>query len=107
MRGARSAASPLFLSLEPSFQTHSVGDVFAVDVVVQGLDPADSTELVSAFDLDIVFDASIVEVTGVTFGTSLGADFDQFSDAVVTNGVLDMLQTNNVRKVGLMARPQS
>jgi len=46
--GARIGASPLFLSLEPSFQTHNVGDVFAVDVVTRGLDPADSTGLVSA-----------------------------------------------------------
>jgi hypothetical protein len=89
---ARTHAAPLTLSFAPPFQTHGIGDAFSVDVVIGGLDPANSAELISAFDLDVVFDPLVLAFAGVTFGTSLGAGFDQFGDAIESGGVLDVVQ---------------
>jgi hypothetical protein len=85
-------AGPLLLAFEPSVQTQNAGDAFFVDVVLQGLDPAVDTDLVSAFDLDVLFDPTIVSFAGVTFGASLGSDFDQFGEASATGGLLDVFQ---------------
>jgi len=96
-------AAPLSLSFEPALQARGVGESLVVDVVLEGLDPANASELISAFDLDIVFDPTILAFASVTFGTSLGTGFDQFSDASVSGAVQDVVQFSFLSDLELKA----
>ncbi len=63
------------IGFAPTSSTHGVGDIFGVDIVVSGLDSA--SQIVSAFDLTVRFDESLLAATNVTFGPYLG-DPDAF-----------------------------
>jgi hypothetical protein len=63
-------AEAISLDLQPAAQAVSAGDSLQVDVVISGLTSAN--EIVSAFDLDVTYDPSVLQATGVTFGTLLG-----------------------------------
>jgi len=54
------------ISFSPSSPTVHVGDSFDVDVVISGLSAAG--EIVSAYDLDVSYDAALLSATGVQFG---------------------------------------
>ncbi len=56
-------------------QNANVGDAVSVDIIVSGLESGGLNEIVSSFDLDITYDASIVSFTSVTFGPELGFSF--------------------------------
>lgn len=60
-------AHALSLELSPANRTGSVGQSFAYDLWVKGVRP----EILSAFDVDIAFNAGILAVSSVTFGTGL------------------------------------
>jgi len=77
------AEAEVALDLNPS-SPYSVntGDALDVDVMISGL----SGEIVSAYDLDIVFDASVLQAIGVDFGTWLG---DALSFEVLESAFLD------------------
>ena len=85
------ASSATLLSFSPSTNTVNVGDTFDVDVVISDLYATDgSREIVSAFDLDVLYDSAVLNATGVIFGTSLGLNvsddpFDFFADALVAS----------------------
>ena len=84
-------SSAVSLNFSPSTTTFNVGDSFDVAVVISDLYAADSSrEIVSAFDLDVLYDPAVLNATGVTFGTSLGVNtstdpFDFFSDALIAS----------------------
>lgn len=63
----------LSLNFLPSTQTVALGIPVTVDVVISGLDAA--AQVVSAFDLDVTYDSTILAATNVTFGPSLGDPF--------------------------------
>jgi hypothetical protein len=63
----------LFIDFLPSVTEATTGDSFGVDIVVGDLTSAG--EIVSAFDLTIGFDASVIAATDVTFGAALGEAF--------------------------------
>jgi len=66
-------ASAVIISFSPSSSTVNVGDIFDVDVVISDLFAADgSREVVSAFDLDVLYDSAVLNATGVAFGPLLG-----------------------------------
>lgn len=67
------SAHALSLHFVPSTQTVDVGTPVMVEVVLSGLDAAG--EIVSAFDLDVTYDPTILLATNVTFGLSLGDPF--------------------------------
>jgi len=70
-----------------------VGESFDVDVVVSGLDAAG--EIVSAFDLDVLYDASVLSATDVQFTGNLGiVDFDTITEVNFFSGVVDFLEIN-------------
>lgn len=84
------ASSTLLLSLSPnSPYTVNVGDTLNVDVNISGL----GSQIVSAYDLDVGFDATLLNATGVSFGTWLGdaALFEVFENALLDNsgGLVD------------------
>ena len=86
-----SEASALPIQFNPGAVTVSVGDAFAVDIVVSGLGP----EIVSAYDLDILYDATTLAATGVTFTSLLGDEllFEVFNAFdISTPGLVDLAQ---------------
>ncbi len=84
------SAHAISLDFVPANQTVVVGNSVTVDVVISGLVAAN--EIVSAFDLDVTYDSTILTATNVIFGSSLGI-FDFFevfeSFELSTSGVVD------------------
>lgn len=56
------------LSLTPSSQTVNVGDSFSVSAILSGLEQGGLDEILSAFDVEVGFDSSVVQLT--TWGYS-------------------------------------
>jgi len=87
-------ASAITIDFLPSNQSVAMGDTFDVDVVISHL--WDAGEIVSAYDLDVSYDATILSATGVTFGGYLDdLLFPGFSiqDAVLsTTGIVDLFE---------------
>lgn len=80
------------LDIEPSMQTVGLGS-FNVDVVISGLNAAG--EIVSAFDLDVAYDDSMLSATDVTFGSFLGDPlaFEAFTNVdLTTPGIVDFAE---------------
>ncbi len=62
-------ASAIMLNFTPSSPyTVNTGDIFNVDVTITDL----GSEIVSAYDLDVKFDATLLNATGVSFDQWLG-----------------------------------
>ena len=61
------SASAISIGFAPSDSRVLIGDTVAVDVVVSEL----AGEIVSAYDLYVVYDATVVTATGVSFANSL------------------------------------
>ena len=80
------------IDFAPSDQVVQVGDALTVDLVISGLTAAG--EIVSAFDLDVIYDNFILSATGVTFGLELGdpsLPFEaQTSYDIATPGLVDL-----------------
>jgi hypothetical protein len=86
-------ATAISLNIFPVNQTVNLNDSFSVDVVVSGLDA--SSEIVSAYDLDLTYDSSLLMATDVQFGTDLGDEFffEVFNGfSLATAGVVDFAQ---------------
>ena len=65
--GSMAQAAPV-VSFSPSSMSVAVGGPYVVDVNISGLDG----QIVSAFDLNIKYNAAIVGFTGYTLGAGLG-----------------------------------
>jgi len=82
------SASAVMIGFSPSSITVNVGDTFDVDVVISDLFA--SGEIVSAFDLDVTYDAAILNATAVSFGSYLDDALGlSFQDAEFTFGRID------------------
>ena len=85
-------SSATVLHFSPSTNIVNVGDTFDVDIVISDLYAADSSrEIVSAFDLDVLYDPAVINATGVAFGSSLGDEsfLDVYNDAIFSSGRID------------------
>jgi len=82
-------ARAVTISFDPSSSIVDVGDLVDVDVVISGLDAFE--EIVSAYDLDVTYNSSIVNATGVTFGPFLGDETlgEVFNISVLGPGRID------------------
>ena len=76
------AASAYVVSLLPASGTHQVGAPFALDVVMSGL--RTNGEILSTYDLDIVFDSTKLQLTSATESNAL---CDQLADGLNCQGV--------------------
>lgn len=85
-------AAPLLMFFTPGSTTVTVGDSFVVDFAITGLNPALQSDIISAFDVDVVFDPTLLSITGISFGTQLGVGADQFSGSSIASGVADLYQ---------------
>lgn len=77
------------IGFQPVTQTITSGHAFSVDVVISGLISAN--EIVSAFDLDVTYDPSILATTGITFSNLLGDPvmFEADNGNFITSGRID------------------
>ncbi len=85
------SASAITIGFSPASQAVGLGDPVLVDVVVSDL----AGEIVSAYDLDVTYDSSVLSATDVTFGSFLGDEFffEVFNDFdLSTPGVVDFAQ---------------
>lgn len=88
---AAAPAGAVSIGLSPSPVNASVGVGFELDVVVSGLGGADSS--ISAYDLDIAFDSSLLSFDSVEFGVLLGGPADSLQDSgLLGAGVLDLAE---------------
>ena len=86
-----SPAAAVTAGFAPPGQSVGLGDVIAVDVVFGDL----GDEIISAYDLDITYDASILDATGVIFTSALGDElfFEAFNAYDLgASGVVDLAQ---------------
>lgn len=74
-------ARAIVISMDPLVSVVNEGDSFGVDIWVSGLERRQD-EIVSAFDLDVLFRGSILGATGFTFSSELGDPDDP--DEVIT-----------------------
>jgi hypothetical protein len=84
-------AAAIGIGFDPDLQSVELGDAAAVDLVFSDL----GGEIVSAYDLDITYDASVLDATGVVFTTALGEEafFEVFDDFDVSApGLVDLAQ---------------
>jgi hypothetical protein len=79
----------------PAVQYVNVGDIINVDIVISGLESDGENQIVSSYDLDILYDQAVISPVGVTFGTYL-MPFMQSSD-LENPGLVDIkeLSTQN------------
>jgi len=106
-------ASAVSINFSPSNSSVLVSDSLNVDIVISDLYAADgSREIVSAFDLDVTYDSSVLNATGVSFGALLGANmstdpFDFFSDAfivsVLSPGRVDFAESSWLTNTDLLS----
>ncbi len=66
---ASAAQAAIVFSFAPSAQQINVGDSFTVDVSISGLD----TEILSAFDINFVWNSSILALSDGNFSSACGA----------------------------------
>jgi len=76
------------LGLSPASQTITAGNPFDVDVVISGLHAPDPDEILSGYDINISYDASMLTATGVDFGSFLGGLSDSLQDPDFTTAGL-------------------
>jgi hypothetical protein len=100
--GALLLAAParaVTIGFDPSATTASPGDPVLVDVVVSDL----AGEIVSAYDLDVVFDASVLSATSVNFSAALGSAGQAFYDASAAPGLVDLAGVSLLSDAALLA----
>jgi hypothetical protein len=84
-------AHAIAIQLQPLDTDALVGDVISIDVFVSGLTSGEAgSEIVSAFDLDLLYDPTILNAASISFGAGLGvADVATFTSSVFSSGRID------------------
>lgn len=85
MLGMSAGACAVTVSLSPSSSTIGVGGAASVDVVIAGLGDQ-AAPSVGVYDIDVSFDAGVLGLDGVTFGT--GLDVLGLGSVRITDGSL-------------------
>ena len=81
-------AQAIVLSLSGPDEPVTVGEAFELSLSVSEL----GGEIVSAFDLDLVFDAALFTASDVVFGTMLGGPTDSASGSLISAGRVDLFE---------------
>lgn len=102
--GAAGFAVPAYgavLSTTVSTPAATTGQLFSMDVIVSGLSAG---QTVGGFDLDLLFDAGLLNPIEVTFGDALGVvDADQFTSTVTSPGRIDFAAVSLLNEAALQA----
>lgn len=85
---AAAPAHALSISVVPSTTSAESGAAVSMSIVVDGLDAAN--EIVGAFDLDLVYDATLFDFGAATFGSAFGDPSLRFEDAIASPGRIDL-----------------
>lgn len=97
--GMRPAAA-VMIGFSPSTLTYSAGDIIDVDVVVSDL----GGDIVSAYDMDIVYDDIVLLPFSVTFSGALGTpDVDTITGAFDLIGIVDAFEVSLLTDAELAA----
>lgn len=86
-------ARAVIISMDPLLSVVNEGDSFGVDIWVSGLERRQD-EIVSAYDLDILFQGSILSATGFTFSAELGGPDDVLSGFSSSFGYADIFSVS-------------
>jgi hypothetical protein len=96
---APATAAPV-LDFLPATQSFQTGDTVSVDVRVTGL----AGGIVSAYDLDVTYDAVLLNAAGVLFGPNLGdATGDSISGFALLPGLVDLFEVSLLSDADLAA----
>ena len=79
------------IDFSPVTQSVTLGDTFTMNLIVSGLEAVTPAEIVSAYDLDVTYNAALFAATGVTFGTSLGLSFQASN---LSSGLVDLAEVS-------------
>lgn len=73
-------AFPFTLSVIPNHSNVSLGSPLSVDIVINSIDNFDFT--LGGFDIDLAYNTSVLNLTGISFGTALGDEsaFESVTD---------------------------
>lgn len=98
-------AQAITIGFNPDTGTVTLGDSFAIDVVVSGLPEAQfGAEVVSAFDLDVLYDASVLTATDFQFSDALGAiGIDALTSAWLEPGRVDFASLSFLDPASLLS----
>jgi hypothetical protein len=93
------------IGFDPVAGVVTVGDSFAVDVVVSGLPEAElGPEVVSAFDLDVLYDATVLAAIDFQFSDALGSiDIDALTSTWITPGRIDFASLSFLDTASLLS----
>jgi hypothetical protein len=88
---ASQPAHAVAIEFAPGTAEGFIGNAFHIDVFVSGLTAGEASgEIVSAFDLDVLYDPAILHATSISFGSALGlADVDTFTSSLFSSGRID------------------
>jgi hypothetical protein len=100
-------AQAIAIYFDPFSSTTALGATVGVDVVVSGLSGSGaggSHEVVSAFDLDVLFDRSILSFNYLVFSDALGVvDSDALTSFGATSGRIDFASLSLFGNADLLA----
>lgn len=90
----QSAQALLILEIDPTTQTKDIGQILSYDVWVKGV----GSEIVTAYDIDIAYNTSILSLNAVVFGNGLNlgnsSDSFQFNSGTVNVNEVTFLADN-------------
>jgi hypothetical protein len=99
---AAGLASAVSIGFAPGDSTVLLGDTVSVDIVVSDL----AGEIVSAYDLDVTYDSTLVTAAGVSFANSLGDPLvpEVFQDSDISvSGLVDLAEVSLLSDASLLA----
>ena len=87
------------LGFAPGSQSINQGGTASVDIIAT----LGAGEIISAYDLDVAYDSTIVTATGVSFGTMLGDEFlfEAITSFNFFSGVIDLAEVSFLSDVDL------
>jgi hypothetical protein len=98
------SASAVVIGFSPPSSTVALGSRFGVDIVVSELSGPAGAEIVSAFDLDVLYDQSFLRGVDFQFSDALGiANVDTFADGWLTAGRFDLANISLLANADLFA----
>jgi len=88
-----SSVMAISIGLDPGDQLVNVGETFGVDIVISGLGTGIGSEIVSAYDLDVIYDPDFFNATSVAFGVYLLPSIKQPAGLAIP-GVVDIIESS-------------
>ena len=96
-------AAAISIDFVPAAQTRFLGEAVSVGVVVSGLLGPTPDQVVSGFDLDVLYNPAILTATGVTFSAFLGGPLDSIPVSSLSSGRIDFAEASFLDNAALLA----